>query len=167
MESRDDLKKALDSEYQHWDTLIRQISPQKWDVVLEGYDWKLKDVLAHLMSWQQVSNARLSAGLLEEAPEYPKWLEGGDPDTESDEITDAYNARIYGTYCKVPRLVVIESWRDGFLSLVKTVDALSDEALFIKDAFDWLAGHALIEVVEGTLNHHREHYEALAGILME
>ena len=157
MKTKKDYEAALEEVYKHWNGLILQASEEKWKLVLEGYNWTLKDVLAHLMGWMQVTNARLSAGLLEADPRYPKWLQGGDPDTDSDELTNAYNARIYETYHKVPRQVIIASWRDEFLSLIKTVDDLSDEALFQVDAFPWLPGYALIAVVDGVLDHYNEH----------
>ena len=167
METREEYKLALQREYQRWNELINELAEEKWGLVLEGYNWTLKDVLAHLMSWQQVSNARLSAGVLEEEPHYPKWLQGGDPDTESDELTNAYNAHIYETYRDLPRQVVIDAWRDGFLTVIKTMDDLSDEALFTVDAFPWLSGYALKDVLFGTVDHHNEHYDERIGKLMD
>lgn len=41
--------------------------------------WSIKDVMAHLVAWQQVSNARLEAGQPGTQPVQRAWLSGEDP----------------------------------------------------------------------------------------
>jgi hypothetical protein len=159
MNKRETYKLALESEYDRWNSLINRVSDEKWDLVLEGYNWTLKDMFAHLMGWLQLTNAALSAGLDNTDPAYPAWLEGGDPNPESDEITDMYNARIYDANKNFSRQVVIDSWRNNFLTLMKTMDELSDGVLLNVDVFPWLPGFALIDVIDGAVDHHKEHYD--------
>ena len=56
-------------------------------------NWAVKDVIAHLRAWQQVSIARLEAALNNGEPEFPDWLAGLQP--ESEEHLEQFNVRIY------------------------------------------------------------------------
>ena len=159
MITKSDYVMQLHNEYIRWNKLFGMNKRAGTKKILNGYNRVLTDVMVHLLAWQQVSSARLSAAFLEQPPEYPKWLEGFDPDVKSNELTDTCNTCITEIYHNVPQDVVIDSWRDGYLSFIRIVEELSEEILFKDNAFEWLRGYALKDVVEGTLAHHREHYE--------
>lgn len=159
MNKRETYKLALESAYDQWNSLVNRVSEEKWGLVLDGYNWTLKDMFAHLVGWMQLTNGALTAGLFNNDPAYPAWMEEGDPNPESDEITNLYNARIYDTYKNMPREVVIETWRDSIQTIMKSMDDLSDDVLLGVDTFAWLPGLALIDVIDGAVDHHNEHYD--------
>ena len=126
--------------------------------------WSVKDVVAHLRAWQQVSIARLEAALLNEAPEYPIWLAGLDPD--SDENLEKFNEWIYQAYRERPWSNVHQVWRDGFLHFLELAQAIPEKDLLEIGKYAWLSEYPLFAVLQGSYNHHHvEHLEPLLDLL--
>lgn len=126
--------------------------------------WTVKDVLAHLHAWQQVSNARVTAALEGGEPRMPDWLKGGDPESESE--LDAYNERIYQMYRQQTWDEVQKAWRAGFTHLIENAGRIAQTDLLNEKKYAWLKGFALIAVLRGTLEHHAEHFiESKQGLL--
>jgi hypothetical protein len=147
----------LKSEFQTWESLISSMTYEQRASFKLANGWTLKDLLAHLLSWQQVSIARFEAALSQTEPAFPNWLDGSDPESESELKT--FNSRIYDAYLHRVWSEVFELWRKGFLELLGLAEKLGESILLDKQTFKWLRGYALYDVLEGTLEHHREHRE--------
>ena len=80
---------ALRKEFNRWEDLLAGISEEQITAPHLPSNRSIKDVIAHLRAWQQVSIARLEAALLNREPEFPKWLAGLHP--ESEDNRDKYN----------------------------------------------------------------------------
>lgn len=78
--------------FDRWEELLASLGEEKTLAPLSPSGWSIKDVIAHLMAWQQVSIERLEAAELAREPVLPAWLGGLDPESEED--TDWLNARI-------------------------------------------------------------------------
>jgi len=146
-------------ELDRWEELLASFSQQEVVAPRSPSIWSIKDVVAHLMAWQQVSIARLEAGRRGDQPVLPAWLSGEDPDSE--EYLEQFNRAIYEGHRQEPWEQVHQEWRDGFLSLLELAAEIPEADLLDANKFPWLAGYPLLAVLEGTLGHHREHYEAL------
>lgn len=152
---------ALRDIFDRWkDTTARLREMELTTPLADGLS--VRDVVGHLRGWQQVTLARLEAARLGSEPVMPGWLAGGDPDTDSDELTDAYNAHLLAAYRSRPWSEVYRLWRDGFLRLLAAAEAIPAADLTEPGRYPWLGGHALIDVLHGTLEHHREHLEELS-----
>ncbi len=155
---------ALKREFHRWDDLLAELKEDQVAEPLEDSEWTVKDLVAHLLAWQQVTNARLNAALRDELPVYPDWQIGLDPESEG--TLDKFNARIFQTFQNQPWEEVYWSWRDGFQKVINLADQIPEANLLEEDKFTWLPGHALIAVLDGTLaHHHQEHLEALLAAL--
>lgn len=147
--------------FNQWKDLVSRMREPELTAAPDG-DLSVKDVLAHLHAWQGLSVARLEAARAGGEPVMPGWVAGSDPDTDDDDETDALNARIAGLYRRRSWTEVHRAWRDGFLRLLALAEAIPDDALTERGRYPWLGDHALLDVLRGTCEHHREH---LAGLM--
>jgi hypothetical protein len=159
----------LREEFNLWEELLASLSEKQITEPRLPANLSIKDVIAHLRAWQQISIARLEAARLGQEPDYPGWLIGPDLelDLEVDDV-DPINARIYETYHHLPWLRVHLDWRDGYLRFLNLGESLSEDDLMNKAKYPWLHGYALIDVLQGSYEHHHiEHYEPLQAWLRE
>lgn len=150
---------ALTEEYQRWCSLIPEIKENDRTTFKWIPDRSVKDILAHLMAWQQFSIARMEAGLQHLAPVFITWPAQFDP--ESDEDLDQINAWIFAQYHPLPWDEVYQAWDAGFNRFVFLSNSIPETDFGDTFVFPWLHGYALADVVEGSIHHHREHREEL------
>lgn len=150
---------SLRDEFNRWEALLAGLSEAQITEPLPSSDWSIKDTVAHLRAWQQVSIARMEAALHDAQPVMPDWLAGADPESEA--RREEFNAAIYQTYRDLPWQRVHHLWRDGFLRLIALSEQAPEHDLLAVNKFAWIKGYALIAVLEGSLAHHREHRESL------
>jgi hypothetical protein len=79
MNDNQTLMAMLREEYSRWEGLQSSMSEEEICAPDLPGEWSVKDVIAHLMAWQQVSIAQLEAALLIRIPEFPMWLARMDP----------------------------------------------------------------------------------------
>lgn len=147
----------LNETYDQWNGLLSHLSDKQATVVLEGSDWSIKDEVAHLLAWQLISNERLEAAQNGRDPQFPAWRTDPTDAGESPSI-DQLNERIYALYRDTPWPEVYQTWQEGFQKLLALGEALPEEALLEVNRYAWLKDHALIEVLEGTYEHHQDEH---------
>jgi hypothetical protein len=126
----------------------------------------IKDTMAHLWAWQQLSIARLEAALHQTEPNFHLWSIEVDPDSE--EGVERINAWTRQTYHGRPWSEVFQDWRDGFLHFLEVAEAIPEQDLVDAQKYPWLNGYALIDVLEGSFEHHHiDHLEPLLAWLHE
>ena len=160
MSSVKDVVDSLRIEFKMWQGLLLNCKENPEDCSQDD-KWTLKDVLAHLTSWQEVSLARLVAARLKEDPEYPAWFPGADPET--DEELDRVNASIYQIHKDQTLLEIKKEWEHRFSEILLVCSLISDLEFSEPDRYAWLGNYPLVAVLEGTLGHHREHRELITG----
>jgi hypothetical protein len=150
----------LREEFNRWEELLASISEEQIITPHLPANLSIKDVVAHLWAWQQLSIARLEAALLDRGPEFSMWPTKFDPEAESD--VDQINAWIYETYHKQPWSKVYRNWREGFLRFLELAEKISEKDLLDAGKFPWLEGQPLSLVLLGSYEHHHEdHLEPL------
>ena len=160
MSSVKDTFDSLRMEFNLWQGLLVNCK-DKPDNCSQVDNWTLKDVLAHLTSWQEVTLARLVAARLKEEPEYPAWFPGVDPET--DEETNKVNAAIYKIYKDQSLSNVKNEWEQRFSEILLVCSLISEDEFSEPGKYQWLNGYPLVAVIEGTLGHHREHRDLITG----
>ena len=150
----------LKVEFNQWEDVLAGLTEEQITAPQLPANLSIKDVIAHLMAWQQLSIARLEAAQLNKEPVLPNWLAGSDPDSEED--LEQFNARIHETYHQQPWLSVYQDWRDGFLRFLKLGAEVPDIDLANTERYPWLKGHSLFAVLQGSYEHHHDdHLEPL------
>lgn len=157
MSAKQDKLAALQEEFQRWEELLASLPEAQITTPQLSADLSIKDVIGHLHAWQQLSIARLEAAQHHQEPVMPAWVTGPDPDAE--EALEQFNATIHATYQSQPWLQVYGAWREGFLRCLQLGEAIPENDLTDAQKYPWLKGYSLLAVLEGSYEHHREHYE--------
>jgi hypothetical protein len=158
----------LQEEYTQWEDLLADMSEtQLTDTHLPGPPpgWSVKDVLAHLWGWQQLSVARAHAALQNSTPAYPQWTEQFGPDPEED--VDRTNAWIYESNRDRPWSSVYADWRAGFGRFVELAAQIPAADLLTPGRYAWMGEYSLADSLQGSYEHHQEHRDALRGATPE
>lgn len=165
MSMKDHILTALREQFDSWEELLASLSEEQITAPHFDLDWSIKDVIAHLWGWQQISIARMEAGMLDREPEFPKWvieLQG-----VWEENADQTNARIYEINHEKPWSEVYQNWRDGFLRFLELGNKISERDLLDGDKYPWLKGYSLAFILVASYDHHQEHLEKLVDWLRE
>jgi hypothetical protein len=164
MDEKQQMLARLREEFDRWEEVVAGLSEEQITTPHLPANLAIKDVLAHLMAWQQVSIARLEAAQQNKVPHFPKWLEGSDPESEAE--LDQFNARIYGIHHPQSWSRVYQEWREGFLRFLKLAEEIPERDLLDTEKYPWLKGYALLAVLQGSYAHHHvDHLEPLLAWL--
>jgi hypothetical protein len=153
------LKEVFDS----WEEMLAGMSEKQITDPDLSSNLSVKDVIAHLWAWQQLSVARQEAAVHDREPEYPEWHEKFYPDPEED--VDQTNAWIYETYRDKRWPSVYADWRAQFLRLLELAEEVPEKDLLDPARYAWMGGYPLSASLLGTYEHHEEHLEPLLARL--
>lgn len=165
MNMKEHILMALREQFSRWDELLAGLSDQQITATHFDDNWSIKDVIAHLWAWRQISVARLEAAVLNRAPEFPKWVAELHGDWE--ENANQTNAWIYETYHEKPWSEVYQNWREGFLRFLELGEPISEKDLLDGERYTWLKGYSLAFILVASYDHHQEHLEKLLAWLHE
>jgi hypothetical protein len=163
MNMKEHILTALREQFNRWEELLAGLSDGQITVPRFDDNWSIKDVIAHLWAWQQISIARMEAAVLNRQPEFPKWVVELDEDWE--ENANQTNAWIHKTYHDTPWSEVHQNWKEGFLRLLESGEPISEKDLLDGDRYPWLKGYSLAFVLVASYDHHQEHLEKLLASL--
>jgi hypothetical protein len=165
MNMKEHILTALREQFSRWEELLASLSEEQITAPHFDLNWSIKDVMAHLWAWQQISIARMEAGVLDREPELPRWVAKLREDWEED--PDQTNASVYETYHARPWPEVHQKWRDGFLRLLEVGELISERDLLDAERHPWLEGYSLAFILVASYDHHQEHLEKLLAWLRE
>jgi hypothetical protein len=156
---------TLRDEYNRWETLLSGLSEAQITAPQLPENWSIKDVIAHLWSWQQRSIARLEAAQLDRAPEYPAWPAQFDPEAEGQ--PHDLNAWLYQQHRDQPWSSVHQDWSAGFRRFLELGAAIPESDLLDTAKYAWMEGQPLISSLQASGEHHSEHAEYLEPLLAQ
>lgn len=165
MDMKQHILAALRELLQRWEDLLASIDEEKITAPLLPSPWSIKNIIAHLMVWQQRTIARVAAADEDREPELPVWIPGLDPDTEGG--ADLVNAWIYEKYRDQAWPEVRQNWKDGFQRFLELAERISERDLLDGGRYPWLNGFSLALILLASYDHHQEHYENLLAWLRE
>ncbi len=151
--------------FNRWQVLLASLSEEQIYTQLAPSSWTIKDVVAHLWSWQQASVARMEAAIHDQQPSYPAWWVQRGPDPEED--VDGTNALLYRLSKDKPWKQVYADWQAQFLHYLELTKQIYEEDFFQDGRYVWMGKYAVADSTKGTLDHHKEHYETLTEWLIE
>jgi hypothetical protein len=151
---------ALGEERDAWVEQLASLSDDEEQIAAQllPSPWTVKDILAHLMAWQQRTRARCKAVLNNREPDFPKWPAGLDPNAED---VDTINAWIYESHRSRPWEQVYQDWKDGFQELLDVAQDIPESDLIASEKYTWLHGYSMAAILIATYDHHKEHLEKL------
>ena len=152
--SRDKLLEEMRTKYAELEGMLEPLDETQMTTPGVYGEWSIKDVLAHLVSWQQRTLDRLYAAARNEEPTIPP--------ISTDEEMNRLNEHFYQENKSRPLAEVLANFRSSHLQMLEAVQALSDESLADPQRFAWLKGDALWQLVAGnTYDHISEHIEPI------
>jgi hypothetical protein len=158
--TRAELLDIIEAEHAGWLALLAAIGEDR--MLLPGAvgpDWTVKDAIAHLTAWREWSCARLDAGLRRAEPT-PPWPPALDEDAPGG--VDQINAWFYERARDRPLAAVLRESEAAWSRMADLVRALPEADLRDEGRFAWLGGAPLSAIVDGSLEHLREHIGLLA-----
>jgi len=158
---KDHILAALREQFDSWEELLTSLSEEEITAPHFDYDWSIKDVIAHLWAWQQISIARLEGGLQDREPEFPKWIVESHEDWE--ENADQVNALTFETNHEKPWSEILQNWKTEFLRFLELGNEISERDLLDGDRYPWLKGYSLAFILVASYDHHQEHLEKLVS----
>ena len=165
MNMKEHILTALREQFNNWEELLASLSEEQVTAPYFDLDWSIKDVMAHLWGWQQISIARIEGGVLNREPEFPKWVIELGKVWEED--ANQTNALFYETNHDKPWSEIYQNWRDGFLQFLELGNEISERDLLDRDRYPWLKGYSLAFILVASYEHHQEHLEKLVDWLRE
>lgn len=165
MSMKDHILSALREQFNQLEELLASLSEEH--IIMPSFDdnWSIKDVVNHLWGWQQISIARMNAGVFNREPEFPKWLTNFPGNW--DESASQTNAWIYKNFHNQTWADAHKNWQEGFLQLLDLAGQVSERYLLDGDRYVWLKGYSLAFVLLASYEHHQEHLEKLIVWLQE
>lgn len=165
MNMKEHILAAMREQFNSWEELLVSLSEEQIIVPNFDFDWSIKNVMAHLWAWQQISIARMEAGAQNREPEFPKWVV--DIGNDWEENADRVNALTYETNHNKSWTEIHQNWRNGFLRFLELGDKISERDLLDTGRYPWLKGYSLAFILVASYDHHQEHIEKLLNWLRE
>jgi hypothetical protein len=165
MNMKEHILAALRQQFDSWEELLAGLSEEEITAPHFDYNWSIKDVIAHLWAWQQISIARMDGGLHDREPEFPRWIMNLGKDWEED--ADRVNALTFETNHEKPWSKIFQNWKTGFLRFLELGNEISERDLLNGDRYPWLKGYSLAFILVASYDHHQEHIEKLLNWLQE
>jgi hypothetical protein len=163
MDMKEHILAALLEQFERWEELLAKLGEEQITAPRFDFDWSIKDVMAHLWAWQQISIARLEAGVHEHEPDYPSWIVNAIEDWEED--ADQVNALTFENNHDNSWSEIHETWKRGFLRFLEVGNKISERNLLDGDRYSWLKGYSLAAILIASYDHHQEHLEKVTNAL--
>jgi len=159
MNMKDHILTALREQFNSWEELLASMDEEQITIPHFDYDWSIKDVMAHLWAWQQISIARMEGGLQDREPEFPNWIVNLGEDWEDN--ADRVNALTFETNHEKSWSEIHQNWKNGFLRFLELGNEISEKERLDGDRYHWLKGYSLAFILVASYDHHQEHLEKL------
>lgn len=152
------LLETLRNERSAWDALLAEVGADRLERPGVTGEWSVKDIIAHLMSWESRPVEWLRAARSGTRPQPPAW----DATLTEDQI----NAWIRDQYKAQSPTDVMAASRRSHDELMQAIEAMPEPDLTGRERFPWLNGNSLLESMGGnTYEHYREHGDAIRAWL--
>ncbi len=141
------LLSAMQQEHEALEKSLEALTPDQLTHVSKAAAWSIKDVLAHLMAWEQMCLGWYKAGLRGGVPPLPaegyNWAQ-----------IPALNRVIFDRYHDRPLAEVLKQYRASYRQMLKKVQSLSEEDLFTPGRYEWTKKNALAAYFIGATSSH-------------
>jgi hypothetical protein len=165
MNMKEHILAALREQFNSWEELLASLSEEQITAPHFDFDWSIKDVIAHLWAWQQISIARMEATRHDREPEFPEWIVNLGEEWEDN--ADRVNALTFETNHEKPWSEIHQNWKEGFLRFLESGKPIPEKDLLDGDRYPWLKGYSLAFILVASYDHHQEHLEKLQSWLQE
>jgi len=147
--TKEQMLEEIDQERNALEEFLRSLTPDELVRPNILGPWSVKDVMAHLLEWEQMLLGWYKAGLRGKLPEKPA------PGFKWNQLPEL-NQQIYEKYCDQSLQEVQRQFRASYRQIIKTLHGLPEEDLFTPKRFAWTERHALLAfILPNTSSHYR------------
>lgn len=147
--TKEQMLEEIDQERNALEEFLRSLTPDELVRPNILGPWSVKDVMAHLLEWEQMLLGWYKAGLRGKLPEKPA------PGFKWNQLPEL-NQQIYEKYCDQSLQEVQRQFRASYRQIIKTLHGLPEEDLFTPKRFAWTEKHALLSfILPNTSSHYR------------
>jgi hypothetical protein len=146
--TKEQLLELIENERKALEDFLSELMPEEWVWPGALGPWSVKDVIAHLLEWEQMFLGWYKAGLRGKMPEKPA------PGFKWNQLPEL-NQKIYEKYCNQPLEDVQKKFRASYRQLLSTLKGLGEEELFQAGHFAWTGKHSLLAfILPNTSSHY-------------
>ncbi|HEX4204626.1 MAG TPA: DinB family protein [Ktedonobacteraceae bacterium] len=154
-----ELLEMMEHSYTAFEALLAPLSEAQLTESGVSGDWSLKDILAHLATWQGRAAQIFEAAQHNQQPQLT-------PSIKTDEEIDQFNNTTFAANRSRPLAEVKQDFHASYQQLLAATEALGEGDLFDPGRFAWMEGNALWTTAEGdTFGHYNEHKPAIEAWL--
>lgn len=153
--SKEEMLKLIHAEHDKLDQVLTEIGEHRFEMERVEEDWTIKDILAHITTWEQKMINWVEVTLRGEVPDRPA------PGMTWDDL-DELNLQIYNENKEKPLEAVLDAFKRSYQEALEAVEGLGEDDLFKPDQFPWRKGDPLWHMVAAnTWWHYKDHREAI------
>lgn len=146
--NKEDLLIAIEKERDALETYLETLTLEQMIDPNTVGEWSVKDVLAHLIEWEQMCLGWYNAGLRGEVPSLPapgfKW-----------NMTPQLNQQIFEKWEKRPLTEITKQFHASHHEILAVIKGLSNEKLFTSGHYAWTKKNTLgTYMVSATSSHY-------------
>ena len=139
----------IQTERRRLEQILDQVSHDQMSRTKVLGEWSIKDILAHLMDWEQRFIGWYQAGIRGEVPEIPAPGIGW-------EQLDILNQQIYKKHRARSIEDVLRDFHESYNQILSIVEGISEEEMFAIGRYAWLGESSMVDVILGnTANHYQ------------
>ena len=143
------LLESIEAERNALEQLLDELTPDQMEESGVVGEWSVKDVIAHLLEWEQMVLRWHSAGLKGKVPVTPaegfNWAQ-----------LPQLNQQIFEKHHNQPLAVIQKEFNASFRKILKTIQGLSDEDLFMRGRYAWTKNNTLVAYfISNTSSHYK------------
>ena len=148
-QTKQELYQAINLEREKLNQALTQLTDEQMELAGACEKWSVKDILSHLVDWEQRCLRWYRAGLEDEVPKTP------DENYNWRQLPEL-NHEIYLKYKDLCLEEVRENFQASFTEMMTTIDGMTGEELFTPHFYDWTANSKLLGYVNAnTAAHYR------------
>ena len=134
--TKDELLTAAQSEREALEQFLSELSSDQMTQPGIVGEWSVKDILAHLLEWEQMVLSWYAAGMQGKIPAVP-----------SEEFNwgqlPQLNQSIYEKHCRRDLADIQKDFNASYRKTMKTIQGLTEEELFTRGHFPWTKTNTL------------------------
>ena len=143
------LLETIEVERNALEQLLDELSPAQMEESGVVGEWSVKDVVAHLLEWEQMVLRWHAAGLKGKVPVTPaegfNWAQ-----------LPQLNQQIFEKHHNRPLADIQKEFNTSFRKILKTIQGLSDEDLFTRGRYAWTKNNTLgAYFISNTSSHYK------------
>ncbi len=143
---------AIREGYTAFETLLAPLTATQLTTPGVNDDWSIKDILAHLATWQDRIASRLEAFLAHNL-EFQL-----NPQVGTEEAMHAFNTSTFLANQTRPLAEIWHAFRSTYQRIITCVELLDEQALFDPQRFPTLDNTPIVKIIAGdTFEHYAEH----------